>query len=546
MSRFRFTGSIVYVAALAALAPVALTGCDHPGQFAADAHADTLPAPTPAQGQVSGDRQFSALPSLAPIVKQLRPTVVNVASRFKPRRIARNQRPPQGRGQQRQNPFDNSPGDDDENGQGQEDPMERFFRFFGGGPQGQGSDQQERHGLGSGFLIGDGYVLTNNHVVEIQDPGSNKFRPMDDIKVSTDETAPGGSREFTAKVVGNDPKSDVALLKIEGEHVAELPRASLGDSDALQVGDYVIAIGEPFGLQATVTAGIISAKERALGPGSVYSDYLQTDASINPGNSGGPLFNLRGEVIGINSAIISGANTIGFAIPIAVVKQILPQLREKGRVVRGFMGVQPQAITADMVDELGLKSTKGALIADVVAKSPAAEAGLKPGDAVIALNGKPVNDPNQFQRDVGTIQPRQVAKVDVIRDGKTRTFEVRLKERPSEDTDVSERSPGQGNAEAAPGDPLGLRVQNLTPELAQRARVDEQTKGVVVTDVAPDSPAATAGLEPGDVIVEVNRQEVGSVDQYKKAIGRSKKGGTVLLRVKSGPSSSYVPVKLKS
>jgi serine protease Do len=544
MSRFRFTGSIVYVAAVAALAPLVLAGCNHPAPFAADAHADTLPAPPPAQPQVSGDRQFSGMPSLAPIVKQLRPTVVNVASRFKPRRIARNQqRPPQGRGQQRQNPFDNGPGDDEDNGQ--EDPMERFFRFFGGGPQGQNPDQQERHGLGSGFLIGDGYVLTNNHVVEVQDPGSNKFRPMDDIKVSTDETAPGGSREFTAKVVGNDPKSDVALLKIEGEHVAELPRATLGDSDALQVGDYVIAIGEPFGLQATVTAGIISAKERTLGPSAVYSDYLQTDASINPGNSGGPLFNLRGEVIGINSAIISGANTIGFAIPIAVVKQILPQLREKGRVVRGFMGVQPQAITADMVDQLGLKSTKGALIAEVVPKSPASEAGLKPGDVVVGLNGRAVNDPNQFQRDVGTVQPGQVAKIDVLRDGKTRTVNVKLKGRP-EDSDVTERNPSEGNAENVPGDPLGVRVQTLTPDLAQRARVDDDTKGVVVMDVAPDSPAATAGIEPGDVIVEVNRQEVTSVDQYKKAIARLKKGGTALLRVKSGQSATYVTVKLKS
>jgi serine protease Do len=547
MSRFRFTGLIVYLAAVAVLAPVVLTGCDHPREFASDAHADTLPAQARPQPQPSGDRQFSTMPSLAPIVKQLRPMVVNVASRFKPRRIARNQQPPRGRGQPRQNPFDNGPGDDDENGGqgGQDDPMERFFRFFGGGPQGQGPDQQERHGLGSGFLIGDGYVLTNNHVVEIQDPGSNKFRPMDDIKVSTDETAPGGSREFTAKVVGNDPKSDVALLKIEGEHVAELPRAVLGDSDALQVGDYVIAIGEPFGLQATVTAGIISAKERALGPGSVYSDYLQTDASINPGNSGGPLFNLRGEVIGINSAIISGANTIGFAIPIAVVKEILPQLREKGRVVRGFMGVQPQAITADMVDQLGLKSTKGALIADVVKDSPAAQAGLKPGDVVVALNGKPVNDPNQFQRDVGTVQPGHVAKIDVMRDGKTRAVEVKLKERP-EDGDIGDRSPTQNSEERSPGDLLGVRVQNLTPELAQRARVDETTKGVVVTDVAPDSPAATAGLEPGDVIVEVNRQEVTSVDQYKKAIARLKKGGTALLRVKSGPSSTYMTLKLKS
>src|SRR5205807_2336966 len=314
----------------------------------------------------------------------------------------------------------------------------------------------------------------------------------------------------------NDPKSDIALLKIEGKDVDKLKYAALGDSDSVEVGDYVLAIGEPFGLQATVTSGIISAKERTQF-GGPYSDYLQTDASINPGNSGGPLFNLKGEVVGVNAAIISGANTIGFAIPVNVVKQILPQLRQKGRVVRGFMGVQPQAITADMVDQLGLKSTRGALIAEVVPKGPASESGLKPGDVVVGLNGKPVNDPNQFQRDVGSVQPGQVAKVDVMRDGKTRTFEVKLKERP-EDNDLNERSPAPGNAESAPGDPLGLRVQNLTPDLAQRARVEEGTKGVVVTDVAPDSPAATAELEPGDVIVEVNRQEVGSVDQYKKAI----------------------------
>ncbi|MFL5248640.1 MAG: Do family serine endopeptidase [Myxococcales bacterium] len=544
MFRPRFT---VLSALAAAIAPaVVLSGCDHAGDFAADARADTLPAAAVAQAQpqAGGDRQLSVLPSLAPIVKQLRPTVVNVASRFKPRRVARLQRPP--RGQQRQNPFDQGPGDDDDNGNGNgsDDPMERFFRFFGGGPQGN-PDQQERHGLGSGFLIGDGYVLTNNHVVEVQDPGSQKFRPMDDIKVSTDETAPGGSREFTAKVVGNDPKSDVALLKIEGEHVNELPRAVLGDSDALQVGDYVIAIGEPFGLQATVTSGIISAKERSLGAGTAYNDFLQTDASINPGNSGGPLFNLRGEVIGINSAIISGANTIGFAIPIAVVKQILPQLREKGRVSRGFLGVQPQAITADMVDQLGLKSTRGALIAEVVRQGPAEKAGLKPGDVVIGLNGKPVTDPNQFQRDVGSVGPGQTAKIEVMREGKTRTFDVKLAQRP-EEIEVAERSPGQSEEEQSKGDVLGVRVQNLTPELAQRARVDEGTTGVVVMDVAQDSPAATAGIEPGDVIVEMNRQPIKTVDDYKKALSRLKRGSSALLRVKQGQSASYVTVKLKS
>src|SRR5438445_5228884 len=238
--------------------------------------------------------------------------------------------------------------------------MERFFRYF---VQPMPNDH-ERRGLGSGFLIGDGLVLTNNHVVEVQDesrPG--RYRPMDEIKVITDETAPGGAREFSAKVIGNDPKSDIAVLRIEGKEVEKLKYATLGDSDSIQVGDYVLAIGEPFGLQATVTAGIISAKERTQF-GGPYSDYLQTDASINPGNSVGPLFNMKGEVVGINSAIISGANTIGFAIPIAVVKQILPALREKGKVVRGYLGVQPQAITADMAETLGLKSSRGALLAE--------------------------------------------------------------------------------------------------------------------------------------------------------------------------------------
>jgi serine protease Do len=439
MSRFRFTGLIVYLAAVAVLAPVVLTGCDHPREFASDAHADTLPAQARPQPQPSGDRQFSTMPSLAPIVKQLRPMVVNVASRFKPRRIARNQQPPRGRGQPRQNPFDNGPGDDDENGGqgGQDDPMERFFRFFGGGPQGQGPDQQERHGLGSGFLIGDGYVLTNNHVVEIQDPGSNKFRPMDDIKVSTDETAPGGSREFTAKVVGNDPKSDVALLKIEGEHVAELPRAVLGDSDALQVGDYVIAIGEPFGLQATVTAGIISAKERALGPGSVYSDYLQTDASINPGNSGGPLLNMAGEVVGINTLGAGGdgnivAQGIGFAIAINAARPIAEQPATAGRVVHPFLGIAYGLVTPALAERFDLPAKQGVVISQVVAGAPAAQAGLQLKDVITAVDGQPIVDETTLGRALSRRKPGERVQLTVARGTERLTLDVTLGERPSQ------------------------------------------------------------------------------------------------------------------
>jgi serine protease Do len=367
---------------------------------------------------------------------------------------------------------------------------------------------------------------------------------MDEIKVITDESAPGGAREFTAKVIGNDPKSDIALLKIEGKDVDKLKYATLGDSDALEVGDYVIAIGEPFGLQATVTSGIISAKERSQF-GGPWADYLQTDASINPGNSGGPLFNLKGEVVGVNSAIISGANTIGFAIPIAVVKQILPQLKEKGKVSRGFLGVSPQAITADMVDQLNLKSTRGALIADVVKDSPAEKGGLKPGDVIVAINGRPVADNNQLTRDVGAVQPGSNVKLDVVREGKQRTIDVKVAPRPDEKEELSGKSSDRGGSDKGEGDLLGLSVQDLTPELAKRARVDAETRGAVVTEVAPDSPASNAGFEPGDVVLEVNRRPVASAADYRKAVKGLKKGDTALLRVKHGQQTQYVPVRVK-
>jgi serine protease Do len=499
--------------------------------LAADAQAAAASPPTTAETV----KQVGPMPSLAPLVKQLRPVVVNINSRVKARQGRVSQRMPQGRVRPPQQDEDNQ-GDEDDS----QDPMERFFRYFGQ-PM---PNEQERRGLGSGFLIGDGLVLTNNHVVEIQDesrPG--RYRPMDEIKVITDETAPGGAREFSAKVIGNDPKSDIAILKIEGKDVDKLKYATLGDSDSIEVGDYVLAIGEPFGLQATVTSGIISAKERTQF-GGPYSDYLQTDASINPGNSGGPLFNMKGEVVGVNAAIISGANTIGFAIPVNVVKQILPQLKQTGKVVRGFLGVQPQAITADMVDNLGLKSTKGALIADVVKDSPAEHAGIKPGDVVVALNGKPVNDNSQLTRDVGVIPPGNTVKLDVVREGRSRTVDVKLTERPDE-REPSGRTPSRSGGDKEQGDLLGLSVQDVTPQLARRSQVDASTRGAVVVDVAQDSPAADAGLEPGDIVVEVNRRPVGSASDYRSAVKSVKKGDTALVRIKHGQSTTYVPVRVK-
>jgi len=533
-----FTGALA-----AALALPLVSACQRLASdssfFAADAQAAAVAAPPPTAESVK-QQQVTQMPSLAPLVKQLRPVVVNINSKIKPRgggRVA--QRLPQGHPRLRQQPQQDEDNSDDDSPQ---DPMERFFRYFG---QPSPGDQQERHGLGSGFLIGDGLVLTNNHVVEVQDesrPG--RFRPMDEIKVITDETAPGGAREFSAKVIGNDPKTDIALLKIEGKDVDKLKYATLGDSDVAEVGDYVLAIGEPFGLQATVTSGIISAKERTQF-GGPYSDYLQTDASINPGNSGGPLFNMKGEVVGVNAAIISGANTIGFAIPINVVREILPQLKQTGRVARGFLGVSPQAITSDMADSLGLKSTKGALIADVVKDSPAEKGGIKPSDVVVALNGKPVSDNSQLTRDVGVIPPGSTVKLDLVREGRQRTVEVKLAERPDE-KDQGGRTPSKGGQDKEQGDLLGLSVQDVTPQLARQSQVDPATKGAVVVDVAPDSPAADAGLEPGDVVLEVNRRAVASAAEYKNAVKGVKKGDTALVRVRRGQATQYVPVRVKA
>ena len=546
------------LAALAtALSLLACSRADTSSLFGADAHAASLPGSAVASASIAAPTAGPALaapalaaptlaapaellaplPSLAPLVKRLRPVVVNINSKFRPHPQKRRGLP----NPHLQNPDGNEDGQED--GQDEQDPMQRFFHYFG--PHGQmPQDTEPRSGLGSGFLIGDGLVITNNHVVQVQDTQGGKFRPMDEIKIITDDNAPGGAREYPARLVGADPKSDIALLSIEDGRAKSLPGAQLGDSDTLEVGDYVVAIGEPFGLQATVTAGIISAKERAQFGGAygAYSDYLQTDASINPGNSGGPLFNLRGEVVGVNAAIISGANTIGFAIPIAVVKQILPQLREKGKVVRGFLGVSLQALTQDTAEQLGLKSTQGALVADVVAGGGAEAAGVLAGDVITQIDGKTVADNNMLMREVGALPPGKKTQLAVIRDGKEKSITVTLKNRPEEvEGEISSES---GANSSSSGDPLGLTVEALTPELARRARVDAATKGVVVTDLDAESPGAAEGIQPGDVIVELNRAAIGSVADYRKALKALKPGGTALLRVRRGAQAEYLTVRV--
>jgi serine protease Do len=539
------------VIALLSLASALACARGEPTFFAADAQAASLAAAPQSPPQVElaaipppvtrgagsvgagsgsagsgGDAPGSPMPSLAPLVKRLRPVVVNINSKYRPR-SRKATRPPG------HPPIGPEGGDDEE-----QDPMERFFRRFQPGP-----DRRERSGLGSGFLIGDGLVVTNNHVVQVQEGGEGKFRPMDEIKVVTDDLAPGGAREFSATLVGADPKSDLALLRLDDPKAKSLPGAVLGDSDALEVGDWVVAIGEPFGLQATVTAGIVSAKERSQF-GGPYSDYLQTDASINPGNSGGPLFNLRGEVVGVNAAIISGANTIGFAIPIAVARQILPQLKERGRVVRGFLGVQPQALTQDMADQLGLKSSQGALVADVVKGGPAEASGLRAGDVITKVNGRPIADNNMLTREVGAIPPGQLVKLDYYRDGANHSLDVKVKARP-EDEEDGKAAAVAGGAEGKSGDPLGLTVEDLTADLARRARVDPGTHGVVVTDVAGESAAAAAGLEAGDVLLTVNRKETASVEDYRKAVKNVKKGDALLVRVRRGQGVQFITIKVK-
>jgi serine protease Do len=542
----------------------ALAACnrnDASAIFGGDAHAGSLPAnaaPAPravvaaatpsaqAPATNSNNEYLAPMPSLAPLVRRLRPVVVNITSKYRPRHEKRSALSQRSRLNNQDNEEEQDDGQGGQGGQGgdEQERMEKFFRFFGGRGQQMPEDNSPRSGLGSGFLIGNGLVITNNHVVQIQDSQGGRFRPMDEIKIITDDNAQGGARSYPAKLVGADPKSDIALLKIEDPRGIALAGAALGDSDALEVGDYVVAIGEPFGLQATVTAGIISAKERSAAGGinGAYSDYLQTDAAINPGNSGGPLFNLRGEVIGVNSAILSGANTVGFAIPIAVVKQILPELREKGRVVRGFLGVSLQPLTQDTAEQLGLKSTQGALVADVIKDGAADKAGLHAGDVVTSIEGKPVADNNVLMRQVGSIPPGKKITLVAVREGREKSFSVELDKRPEDKAEAM--NDAQGPTAPNEGDPLGIVVETMTPDLARRAHVDAQTKGVVVTDIQPDSPNAGEGLEPGDVLVEVNRTPIATVADYRKALKGLKPGSTALLRVKRGTQAEYLTVRV--
>ncbi len=427
--------------------------------------------------------------SFAGLAKEMSPTVVNIKV-TKARPVSGGQWQPQG-----DHPFG-----------------ELFKRFFKEMPQHHPRSRQR--GSGSGVIISpDGFIVTNDHVID----------GADTIIVTLAD-----QQEYEASVVGRDPKTDLAVLKIKAKQT--LPAAELGDSDQLNVGDWVVAIGNPFGLNHTVTSGIVSAKGRVIGAGP-YDDFIQTDASINPGNSGGPLFNLNGQIVGINTAIIPQGQGIGFAIPVNITKTLLPQLMENGTVTRGYLGVNIQTLTPDLAQALNLDTRQGALVSDVIPESPADHAGIQRGDIILNFNGKDVGNSRDLAATVAGTPVGDTTEVQVLRNGQQQTLQLTIGALPGQGVSASEGSrTGQGQ--------WGLQLQNLTPEMA-RAHGLPDGQGVRVAAVRPGSPAAEAGLRSGDILLQVNRRAVGSVDEVKTAIEADEKNHLLIL-VKRQQGSLFV------
>jgi serine protease Do len=433
-------------------------------------------------------------PSFAAIAKKTMPVVVNISTT--------SQRAPRS---------------------GSNDPIEEFFnRFFGEATP----RENNQRSLGSGIIISrDGEILTNYHVV----------RNADIIKVKlADQT------EHEARLIGKDGRTDLALIKVRKTN-GSLPFAKLGASSSLDVGDWVMAIGNPFGLEHTVTAGIVSAKGRVIGAGP-YDKFIQTDASINPGNSGGPLINASGEVVGVNSAIFSqsGGNVgIGFAIPIDLARKVADHLRKHGRVVRGWLGVRAQDVSPAAATSLGVMRNVGemAVVTDVTEPSPAADAGIKAGDIIVEFNGKPVPKSHDFPSVIADTPPGQKITLKLVRDKKEQTVGVKLGELP-EDGDAHQQTEAR--------DPeLGLRVQRITPEAARRLGLSS-AKGVLVMEVQPGSPADQVGIEPADVIREINQRPVSNVKEFERATRQGRRGDRILLLVQRGDNAVFFAVKRKS
>jgi len=401
-----------------------------------------------------------------------------------------------------------------------------FFReFFGNqfGRQFHAPRERRERSLGSGVIVSpDGYIITNNHVVD----GAT------DIKVSLQDR-----REFRAKLVGTDPKTDVAVLKIPATGLKAL---ELGNSTATRVGEFAIAIGNPFGVGETVTMGIVSATGRGNLDIEDYEDFIQTDAAINPGNSGGALINARGELIGINTAIISGAGGnqgVGFAIPISMVKGVMQQIIEHGKVVRGYLGLLIQPVTPALAKAFGLAEARGALVGSVTADGPAGHAGVQKGDVIVAIDGRPVKDAQALRLGVAQMAPGTEVKLGILRDGRQKEIAVKLAELP-------ERGQAMAESGAAKGPLSGIQVEALTPQIARQLGIDPATRGVVVSNVAEASPAADAGLRRGDVIEEVGRKPVASVAEFQRA-ARAAGQGSVLLLVNRGGNTSYLVIETR-
>ncbi len=386
---------------------------------------------------------------------------------------------------------------------GRQDPFEEFFNnFFGNMPR-----EQKRRSLGSGFIVSDdGYIITNSHVVEKADEVTVTLLDKD---------------EYKAKVVGTDPKTDIALIKIAAKK--KLPHVDLGNSEKVEVGEWVVAIGNPFGLGHTVTAGIVSAKGRIIGSGP-YDDFIQTDASINPGNSGGPLFNLKGEVVGINTAIVQGGQGIGFATPIQLAKSILSQLKEKGKVTRGQLGVYIQPMTPDLAENLGVRGKPGALVADVTKDGPAEKAGIRSGDLITSYDGQDVRDEHELPGMVAATKPGTKVNVKVFRDGKEHSFTVTISEMEAEAARGSEAETTKG---------IGLTVQEITPDIARKFDIGN-LKGVLVTSVEDNSAADDAGFQQGDIIRQVNGKPVPNVAEFTALMKKHKGDKTIRFLVERG------------
>jgi serine protease Do len=464
--------------------------------------ADVKPAlPPPSREQVSDARMLSR--TFAQVASQMSPSVVRISVT---KGGGRSQRAVH-RGGGGGNPFEGTP----------------FGRFFGEDGD-EGGAQPKQSGLGSGVVIDKkGFILTNNHVVE----------DADEVKVTfvDGKTVPG-------KVIGTDPRSDLAVVKVDGVSVQA---AKMGDSDKLQVGEWVIAIGNPFGLDHTVTVGVLSAKNRSVSGGSKFEDFLQTDASINPGNSGGPLVNLDGEIIGINTMIAGIGTGIGFAVPSSIMKPVADQLINGGHVRRPYVGIHMQDVTPELQKGLGKGAPdRGALVGQLEPGSPAEKAGAQAGDIIVAVNGQPTPDGKAVQRII--VGGKVGGKVDLTlwRDGKTLHVSPQTAELPGDERQAL-REGGQGGDARATRGKIGVGLSSLTPMIAQQLGIDGKLKGAVVTSVREGSPAQEAGLQQGDIVLEVDRKPVLTADDAVRALGADRSGGH-LLRLRRGDSALFVVV----